>query len=109
MLRGISIALAAVALAAPAAAAPPHVTMGMGEQNPGMFDDARFLDTGIRHARLILPYDVVKAGGWQLWSADAWLAAARREGIEPLVTFSSRVGQPAPAPPPERPRVLASA
>lgn len=92
MLRGISIALAAVALAAPAAAAPPHVTMGMGEQNPGMFDDARFLDTGIRHARLILPYDVVKAGGWQLWSADAWLAAARREGIEPLVTFSSRWG-----------------
>ena len=66
MLRGISIALAAMALAAPAAAETPHVTMGMGEQNPGMFDDARFLDTGIRHARLILPYDVVKAGGWQL-------------------------------------------
>ena len=42
------------------------MTMGMGEQNPGMFDDARFLDTGIRHARLILPYDVVKAGGWPL-------------------------------------------
>ncbi|HEX6654537.1 MAG TPA: hypothetical protein VF072_17450 [Thermoleophilaceae bacterium] len=92
MLRGISIALAAVTLAAPAAAAPPRVTVGMGEQNPGMFDDSRFLDTGIRHARLILPYDVVKAGGWQLASADAWLAAARREGIEPLVTFTSRWG-----------------
>ena len=92
MLRGISIALAAMALAAPAAAETPRVTMGMGEQNPGMFDDARFLDTGIRHARLILPYDVVKAGGWQLASADLWLAAARREGIEPLVTFTSRWG-----------------
>ena len=83
MLRGISIALAAVALAAPAAApaaptaaTPPHVTMGMGEQNPRMFDDSRFLDTGIRHARLILPYDVVKAGGWQLAVAER--GSARR-------------------------------
>ena len=94
MLRGISIALAAAALAAPAAAAPPPLAvMGMGEQNPIMFDDARFLETGIRHARLILPYDVVKARGWQLASADAWLDAARREGIEPLVTFTSRWGE----------------
>ena len=95
MLRGLSIALAAAALAAPAATAapPPRVTMGMGEQNPTMFDDERFLDTGIRHARIILPYDVVKARGWQLWAADAWLGAARREGIEPLVTFTSRFGE----------------
>jgi hypothetical protein len=95
MLRGISISLAAFAVAAaagPAAAAPPHVTMGMGEQSPGMFDDARFIDTGIRHARLILPYDVVRAGGWQLAVADAWLASARREGVEPLVTFTARWG-----------------
>ena len=93
MLRGISIALAAIAVAAPAAAAAiPHVTMGMGEQNPSMFDDSRFIDTGIDHARIILPYDVVRAGGWQLASADAWLAAARREGVEPLVTFTARWG-----------------
>jgi len=65
----------------------------MGEQSPGMFDDARFLDTGIRHARLILPYDVVRVGGWQLLSADAWLAAARREGVEPLVTFTAPMGK----------------
>ena len=93
MLRTLSITLAAVALATPAAnAATPHVTMGMGEQNPSMFDDARFLDTGIRNARLILPYNVVRARGWQLAVADAWLGAARREGIEPLVTFTARWG-----------------
>jgi hypothetical protein len=99
MLRGISIALAAATLAAPAAApaaptaaAPPHVVMGMGEQNPTMFGDSRFLDTGIRNARLILPYDVVKARGWQLAVADLWLSEARREGIEPLVTFTARWG-----------------
>ena len=92
MLRGISIALAGLVLAAPAATGAPHVTMGMGEQSPSMFDDARFLDTGIRNARLILPYDVVRARGWQLAAADAWLGAARREGIEPLVTFTARWG-----------------
>jgi len=94
MLRGISIALVAAALAGPAGAAtPPRAVTGMGEQNPTMFDDARFLDTGIRHARLILPYDVVTARGWQLGAADAWLGAARREGIEPLVTFTARWGE----------------
>ncbi|MET0616070.1 MAG: hypothetical protein ABW142_11525 [Thermoleophilaceae bacterium] len=99
MLRGLSITLAAAALAAPAALAPPAaaelppVIMGMGEQNPGMFDDARFLDTGIRHARLILPYNVVKAKGWPLAVADVWLDAARREGIEPLVTFTAAWGK----------------
>jgi polysaccharide biosynthesis protein PslG len=36
---------------------------------------------------------VVKARGWQLNAADAWLGAARREGIEPLVTFSARWGK----------------
>jgi hypothetical protein len=95
MLRGISIALAAAALAAPASAAGemPRAVMGMGEQNPSMFDDARFLDTGIEHARLIVPYNLVKAEGWPLAAADVWLAGARREGIEPLVTFTAAWGR----------------
>jgi hypothetical protein len=95
MLRGISIAFAAAALAAaaPAAAEMPRAVLGMGEQNPSMFDDARFLDTGIQHARLIVPYNVVKAGGWPLAAADAWLAGARRDGIEPLVTFTAAWGR----------------
>ena len=35
-----------------------------------------------------MPYDVVKRGGLWLHVADVWLDRARREGIEPLVTFS---------------------
>jgi hypothetical protein len=99
MLKALSIALAAGALAAPSAlAAPgaaelPHVTMGMGEQSPSMFDDSRFLDTGIRNARLIVPYDLVKARGWPLAAADVWLDGARRRGIEPMVTFTARWGE----------------
>ena len=51
--RGRLAALAT--LAAPSAAELPPVTIGMGEQNPEMFQDARFLATGIRNARLIVP------------------------------------------------------
>jgi hypothetical protein len=76
------------ALAGNASAQPPSSTIvGMGEQNPEMFQDARFHETGIRHARLLVPYDLVKRGGWPLESADVWLERARRDGIEPLVSF----------------------
>jgi hypothetical protein len=93
MRKAFGIAFAAMALAAPAAAAEtPHVVVGMGEQSPALFEDQRFLDTGIRHARLIVPYDLVRAGGWQLDAAAVWLARARLAGIEPLVTFSHAWG-----------------
>ena len=68
----ISIALAAlcpgtVAAQEPCAApATRRSPSGIGEQSPELFEDARFRATGIRHARLIVPYDVVKAGGWPL-------------------------------------------
>lgn len=89
MLRAVSIALAACALTATAAAAqePPHTIVGMGEQSPDLFQDARFHATGMRHARLLVPYDVVRAGGWPLHAADVWLERARRDGVEPLVSF----------------------
>ena len=91
MLRALAIALAVGALtavAAPAASAqPPRTTVGIGEQSPDLFEDARFQATGIRNARLLVPWDVVKMGGWALHSADVWLARARRDGMEPLVSF----------------------
>jgi hypothetical protein len=63
------------------------VVVGMGENTVAAFDDPRFLATGIRHARLIVPYDVVQAGGRRLADTDAWLAAADRLNVEPLVSF----------------------
>jgi hypothetical protein len=59
----------------------------MGEQSPDLFEDARFHATGIRNARLLVPWDVIRAGGWPLHAADVWLERARRDGIEPLVSF----------------------
>jgi len=89
MPKTLVIALAVGAtLAGQAAAQPPTSTIvGMGEQSPDMFQDARFHATGIRHARLLVPYDLVKRGGWPLASADVWLERARRDGVEPLVSF----------------------
>ena len=78
---------AALATQASAQPPPPSTIVGMGEQSPDMFQDVRFHATGIRHARLLVPYDLVKRGGWPLDSADVWLARARRDGIEPLVSF----------------------
>jgi hypothetical protein len=89
--------LVAVALGLPAAAAaqvvPPHVDVGIADQSAALFGDARFRATGIRHARLIVPYDVVRRGGEQLHFADTWLAAAQAHGIEPLVTFAHSIGR----------------
>jgi hypothetical protein len=83
----IALAVTAVTAAAASAQTSPYTIVGMGEQSPDMFDDARFQATGIQHARLLVPYDLVKRGGWPLESADVWLARARRDGIEPLVSF----------------------
>jgi hypothetical protein len=91
-LTGLGLALAALGAAAPTLAAaqapPPHVSVGIGDNSADLFTDSRFRATGIRHARLIVPYDVVRAGGWPLASADAWLGRARELGVEPLVTFA---------------------
>jgi hypothetical protein len=91
MRRGIAALCALAALAVPGPALgqePSRVAVGIGEQSPDLFEDARFRSTGIRNARLIVPYDVVKAGGFWLAVTDAWLDRARRDGIEPLVSFS---------------------
>jgi hypothetical protein len=89
MRKALSIALAVTAVTASAASAQtsPYTIVGMGEQSPDMFEDARFHATGIQHARLLVPYDLVKEGGWPLHSADVWLARARRDGIEPPISF----------------------
>ena len=96
MRRAIAISGAVLLLAIPAAAGAqgrPHVTVGIGEQSPDLFEDARFHATGIRDARLLVPWDLVKMGGWPLQSADVWLARAHRDGVEPLVSFGHSMSE----------------
>jgi hypothetical protein len=88
-----TLVLLAVALAALVATPAAHagVIVGIADQKPSMFDDARFAALGIRHARIQVPWDVMTQPQ-QLADLDQWLAAADRAGVQPLISFGhSRV------------------
>jgi hypothetical protein len=71
------------------AAAPPapqRPIIGIGEQNAPMFSDRRFVRLGIRHARLVVPYDAPRRRVERDLAAS-WIDAARRTGVEPFITF----------------------
>ena len=73
-------------LAAAPATARARVLVGMGDQKPAMFKDPRLRWLGVRHARLVVSWDVQRSAGERAW-ADAWLTAARAAGVEPMVAF----------------------
>jgi hypothetical protein len=67
--------------------------IGIADQKPGMFADARFRALGIRAVRINVPWDVLKdpEGTARL---DAWMAGARSAGARPFVTFDRSVRRP---------------
>jgi hypothetical protein len=101
MRRRTALLLAALA-ALLVAAAPAHaLTIGIADQKPDMFADGRFEQTGIRHARLSVGWDAM-GSPWQVAQIDQWLAAARADGVVPLISFGhSRTARRA-LPTPER-------
>jgi hypothetical protein len=77
------IAVATLVLAAPAKAAP---LVGIGEQNPSMFSDARWRALGLKDVRVIAGYDALHSG-WQRTDLDAYMAAAHAAGARVLLGF----------------------
>lgn len=67
--------------------------IGIGEQNSPMFANEHFRDLGLKHARLVVPYDAV-ARRTERELADLWLAEARRAGVEPFITFGHSRARP---------------
>lgn len=61
--------------------------IGMADNRPETLTDPRFGATGIKRARVTVPFDDIALGGERLAIQDAWFDAARRQGIEPLVSF----------------------
>ena len=57
----LAAVVAAGILAAPAGAA---LRVGVGENNYGLFDDARFQRLDIGDVRVVAPFDVIRRGGW---------------------------------------------
>jgi hypothetical protein len=85
MRRSIALLLAAAGLLATPAAADAYL-VGVGDNNPKMFSDARYKVLHTRISRYIAPYDAAYVPG-DLARARAWLRAARRAGVEPLIAF----------------------
>ena len=67
--------------------------VGIGEQNSPMFADQRFRDLGIKHVRLVVPYDAV-ARPDERDLVDAWLAGAKAAGADPFITFGHSRAKP---------------
>lgn len=67
--------------------------VGIGEQNSPMFANERFRHLGVKHARLVVPYDAV-ARRTERELADLWLAEAKRAGAEPFITFGHSRARP---------------
>lgn len=67
------------------------LVVGLGDQHPEVFAAPAFTALRITRARLVASYDTVDVS-FDRELADAWLAAAKTAGMEPLVAFGhSRV------------------
>ena len=88
----------ALAVAAFPAASPAAVTVGLGDQSWNTFSDGHFSDLGIKHVRVVTPWNVALTRGNRLW-LDEYLSAARAAGADPLVSFGAAHPSRCPARP----------
>jgi hypothetical protein len=82
-LRRLPLVVVVVLALAPAAA-HAAVVVGIGDQKPTSFADARLRGLGLRDARLIVPWDAATS---EPGAVDAWLAAVAAAGMTPHVAF----------------------
>jgi hypothetical protein len=78
--------LALALLPAVAHAATPPLGIGIADNKPDMFADARFQSLHLKYARLDLRWDVMSDAGAAA-QLDLWMAGARATGARPLITF----------------------
>ena len=71
------------------------LTIGIADQKPDMFSDARFLDSDLHYARRAIPWDTL-ASPTQTAALDAWLAAPAPRTSTRCSPSRTR-GEPAPA------------
>ncbi len=89
VLAGVLALAAGTALGAGARKpAKPVVTVGIGDEQPTMFASPAFVKLHTRIARYVTPYDVATNHSRNdLPRLKAWLAAAKKQGIQPLIAF----------------------
>jgi hypothetical protein len=89
--------LATFVVAVPARA----LTIGIADQKPDMFADARFQASGIKYARRAVAWDALSSPG-QTAAVDQWLAGARAANVTPLISFTHSSPNRRLLPTPER-------
>jgi hypothetical protein len=62
------------------------LVVGIGEQHPAMFAEARFRALGIRYARLSIGWNALENRA-EARALARWLGAARADGVRPLISF----------------------
>jgi hypothetical protein len=80
------VALTLLAFALVPSAAHGAVGVGIADQKPQMFSDARFQALGIKYARVNVRWDVLKDPAATA-ALDTWMNGAKATGARPLVTF----------------------
>jgi hypothetical protein len=63
------------------------LSIGISDNSPTTFSDPRFRWLGMKSARLLVPWDIVKYPTELAWE-NAWLDAARAHHVTPLVAFN---------------------
>ena len=72
---------------------PLKARIGIADQKADFFTDPRFTALGLRIARRSVAWDAMQYD-WQIQDLDDWMLAARRSGVEPLITFArSRIDE----------------
>lgn len=93
MRRLVLLVATALLCAAAAPASASALVIGIADQKPDMFADARFDALDIRHARMTVAWDALDSD-WQRDEIDRWMSAARAKGVQPLLSFGpSRVNR----------------
>src|SRR5919112_2421116 len=84
----IAAALLALVLTAPASA---KYRVGLGEQNPTMFDQPAWQSMKLKRVRYLVPWDYAKHAG-QAAEVNHFMSVARAYRQDVLVTFTARRG-----------------
>jgi hypothetical protein len=98
--------LLALVTVLPASASAAAVTVGLGDQHANVFTDARFQALGLRHVRVVTPWNVALSRGDRAW-LDDWMASAEVAGVKPFVSFGAAHGSRCPRRPCKLPTTAA--
>jgi hypothetical protein len=85
----LSACVLALAIPAKASAAP---LVGISENQPAMFADPLFTSLGAKNVRIVVAWDAISRGGFDLTRVAQYLEAAQATGVEPLVAFEHSQG-----------------